>query len=77
MSSAESTNNEALLKQHVIPNDATVCFLDCKKAFDALTNNEKHYAHYLSRAGWYGSLICLIQVRQSTLDVRHSNHNSN
>jgi dipeptidyl-peptidase III len=50
------------VSQFIIPNDSTICLLECKKAFDALTNREKLYAHHLSRADWYGSLICLFQV---------------
>ena len=46
----------------IIPNDTPVILLKCDKAFGNLTEKEKLYAHYLSRADWYGSLICLLQV---------------
>jgi hypothetical protein len=61
MADTELTKVE--LSQFIIPNDASVCLLECKKAFEALTAKEKLYAHHLSRADWYGSLICLLQVR--------------
>jgi hypothetical protein len=60
MADTELTKQE--ISQFTIPNDATVCLLECKKAFEALTTREKLYAHHLSRADWYGSLICLLQV---------------
>lgn len=52
--------------QHVIPNSADFCLLDCKEAFDGLTDTEKKYAHYLARASWYGGLIVLYQVGKCT-----------
>jgi len=55
-------DSDVQLSQYIIPNEAAVCLLDCKKAFEALTSQEKMYAHHLSRADWYGSLICLLQV---------------
>ena len=35
--------------QFVLPNDNDVVLLECKTAFDALTNQEKMYAHYISQ----------------------------
>ena len=49
---------------YVFPNDVEFCLLDCKEAFDGLTSKEKKYAHYISRASWYGGLIVLYQVRK-------------
>ena len=49
--------------QFILPNDTGICLLDCKTAFSGLTTKEKNYAHYLGQASWYGSLICLYQVR--------------
>ena len=48
--------------QFILPNDTGICVLDCKTAFGGLTSKEKLYAHYISQASWYGSLICLYQV---------------
>ena len=47
---------------YILPNDTDICLLECQKAFQALTPKEKLYAHYLSRASWYGSMVCLLQV---------------
>lgn len=46
----------------LIPNDSPVVLLKCQSAFNNLTNKEKLYAHYQSRADWCGSLICLLQT---------------
>ncbi|EDV24047.1 uncharacterized protein TRIADDRAFT_63309 [Trichoplax adhaerens] len=35
---------------------------NCSVAFNELTNVEKHYAHYLSKASWEGSLIVFLQT---------------
>ena len=50
------------LSQYTVPNDTDVLLLDCKTAFNGLTTKEKLYAHYLGRASWEGSLICLLQL---------------
>ena len=54
-----------MASQFVIPNSADVCVLDCQTAFNGLTSKEKLYAHYLSQASWYGSLVCLFQVSKA------------
>ena len=36
--------------------------LECSKAFEALTSDERHYAHYLAQASFQGSLIVLLQT---------------
>uniref|UniRef100_A0A914VSE5 Dipeptidyl peptidase 3 n=1 Tax=Plectus sambesii TaxID=2011161 RepID=A0A914VSE5_9BILA len=47
---------------YILPNNTPVCNLDCKDAFTGLTDKEKRYAHYLSRASWNGSLIVYLQT---------------
>lgn len=53
---------ETDLSKFVLPNKQPVVSLDCTVAFKNLTNNEKLYAHYLSRAAWYGGLIVFFQT---------------
>lgn len=44
------------------PNETPVKLADCEKAFNGLSDKEKLYAHYLSKACFNGGLICLTQV---------------
>lgn len=56
-------NEENLdLSQYTIPTNTTINFLECQNAFEELTGEEKLYAHYLLKASWEGSLICLLQT---------------
>ncbi|XP_077361575.1 dipeptidyl peptidase 3 [Festucalex cinctus] len=48
--------------QYFLPNDIGVSALDCGEAFRLLSPQEKKYAHYLSRASWYGGLAVLLQT---------------
>ncbi|XP_074861753.1 dipeptidyl peptidase 3 [Carettochelys insculpta] len=48
--------------QYVLPNDVGLALLDCSEAFRLLLQSERLYAHYLSRACWYGGLIVLLQT---------------
>lgn len=48
--------------QFIISRDIDVNLLNCGTAFSGLTEKEKLYAHYLCRAAWEGSLICLLQT---------------
>jgi len=46
---------------HVVSNAVSVCQLECQEAFRQLADNEKKYAHYLSKACFEGGLIALFQ----------------
>eukprot|EP00095_Tigriopus_kingsejongensis_P000284 maker-scaffold816_size93094-snap-gene-0.13 protein:Tk00284 transcript:maker-scaffold816_size93094-snap-gene-0.13-mRNA-1 annotation:"AGAP004394-PA" len=48
--------------QFYLPNDQPIVTLDAAKAFQGLTEREQLYAHYLSRACFYGGLIVLVQT---------------
>ncbi|XP_053134914.1 dipeptidyl peptidase 3 isoform X2 [Hemicordylus capensis] len=48
--------------QYVLPNDIGIATLDCTEAFKLLSPEERLYAHYLSRACWYGGLVVLLQT---------------
>uniref|UniRef100_A0A4W4DY76 Dipeptidyl peptidase 3 n=1 Tax=Electrophorus electricus TaxID=8005 RepID=A0A4W4DY76_ELEEL len=48
--------------QYYLPNDIGIAALDCGEAFKLLSPKEKLYAHYLSRAAWYGGLVVLLQT---------------
>lgn len=45
-----------------LPNDTGICLLECRQAFEALSVQEKKYAHFIAQASWHGSLICLFQT---------------
>lgn len=48
--------------QYIISREVDINILNCGSAFSGLTEKEKLYAHYLCRASWEGSLICLLQT---------------
>ena len=50
------------LSPYLIPSDTPISRLDCKQAFEGLSDEEKRYAYHLSKASWEGALICLFQT---------------
>ncbi|KAK1150919.1 dipeptidyl peptidase 3 [Acipenser oxyrinchus oxyrinchus] len=48
--------------QYFLPNDVGISPLDCREAFQLLSPSEQLYAHYISRASWYGGLAVLLQT---------------
>ncbi|KAG8008069.1 Dipeptidyl peptidase 3 [Nibea albiflora] len=55
--------------QYYLPNDIGVSALDCREAFRLLSPQEKMYAHYLSRAAWYGGLAVLLQTSPESANI--------
>ncbi|KAM3868612.1 dipeptidyl peptidase 3 [Diretmus argenteus] len=55
--------------QYYLPNDIGVSALDCTEAFRLLSPREKMYAHYLSRAAWYGGLAVLLQTSPESANI--------
>uniref|UniRef100_A0A7N8YG57 Dipeptidyl peptidase 3 n=2 Tax=Mastacembelus armatus TaxID=205130 RepID=A0A7N8YG57_9TELE len=55
--------------QYYLPNDIGVSALHCGEAFHLLSPQEKMYAHYLSRAAWYGGLVVLLQTSPESADI--------
>merc|ERR1739844_367736 len=56
------SNTRYVPKTYAIPNDQPVVALDARTAFEKLTEREQLYAHYISRASFYGGLIVLLQT---------------
>ncbi|CAG2166263.1 unnamed protein product [Oppiella nova] len=52
----------AMSSPHIYTNDSLVVQLDAEKLFNGLTDEESLYAHYMSKASWFGSLINLFQT---------------
>uniref|UniRef100_A0A672G241 Dipeptidyl peptidase 3 n=1 Tax=Salarias fasciatus TaxID=181472 RepID=A0A672G241_SALFA len=55
--------------QYYLPNDIGISALDCGEAFRLLSPQEKLYAHYLSRAAWYGGLAVLLQTSPESANI--------
>lgn len=55
--------------QYYLPNDIGVSALDCSEAFRLLSPQEKMYAHYMSRAAWYGGLAVLVQTSPESANI--------
>ncbi|KAJ1351826.1 hypothetical protein KIN20_007977 [Parelaphostrongylus tenuis] len=47
---------------YILPNDSPICSLDCEVAFKGLSEKERKYAHYLSKASFTGALAVFLQV---------------
>lgn len=60
---------EGDLSNFTIPLDTPISRLEAGQSFKGLTNKEKLYCHYLSRAAWEGSHICLLQTSPESVPV--------
>ncbi|XP_061754696.1 dipeptidyl peptidase 3 isoform X1 [Nerophis ophidion] len=61
-SQVKTSNAKMVDSQYYLPNDIGISALGCTEAFRLLSSQEKMYAHYLSRASWYGGLAVLLQT---------------
>ena len=57
------------LSAYVIPPDTPISKLEAREAFEGLSEKEKHYCHFLSRASWEGSVICLLQTSPESAPI--------
>ncbi|KAL9655486.1 hypothetical protein ABK040_002154 [Willaertia magna] len=66
MVNLQSILNDEKLKHYVNPEKVPVTKLDVKEAWNALTDQQKLYAHYISRASLAGMRIVLHQVSEES-----------
>ncbi|GFU03940.1 dipeptidyl peptidase 3 [Nephila pilipes] len=59
---SRSLSSEKNMSSYIYPNNTPIIQLKCEDAFNQLTEKEKHYAHHLSKACWFGGLIDLFQT---------------
>ena len=57
------------VSQHTVPLDTLISCLDAARSFQGLAEREKLYCHYLSRAAWEGSYICLLQTSPESVPI--------
>lgn len=48
--------------QYVLPTDQPFVRLEIESAFNGLTEQEKLYAHHISKASWAGGLVTFLQT---------------
>jgi len=75
--SLNSSTSRHVPVSYTITNDQPVVALDARTAFEKLTEREQLYAHYLSRASFYGGLICLLQTSPESPGIFRLMHRIN
>ncbi|AYV76626.1 MAG: hypothetical protein Terrestrivirus10_10 [Terrestrivirus sp.] len=71
MSTTCYTNEDTkkTVKFHTLMSDPPVSVLNAKHAFDQLTDREKQYAYWMTKASWAGSPICYVQTSHESLGM--------
>ncbi len=57
------------ISNFTVPLDTPISRLEAGKSFTGLDEKEKLYCHYLSRAAWSGSQICLLQTSPESVPI--------
>ena len=58
--------SESVKAIHFADVNAPICRLEVKKHFETLTEKEKLYAHYISRASWEGTKVLAGQLSEES-----------
>lgn len=58
-----------VIEEHQVPVETPVYLLNCAAAWNALSDQEKLYAHYLSQASWAGTKICMRQLSVESIPI--------
>ncbi|KAJ3115351.1 bifunctional diacylglycerol diphosphate phosphatase/phosphatidate phosphatase [Phlyctochytrium bullatum] len=62
-------SEETFNLRYLTPTNAPVANLECKAHFDALTDKEKFYVHYISRVSWEGYPVMAAQMSPESLTL--------
>lgn len=57
------------LSSYTLPLNTPLSCLQAEEAFNGLSDKERLYCHYLSRAAWEGAPICLLQTSPESVPI--------
>ena len=57
------------LSSYTLPLNTPLSCLQAEEAFNGLSDKEKLYCHFLSRAAWEGAPICLLQTSPESVPI--------
>ncbi|KAI8139800.1 peptidase family M49-domain-containing protein [Fennellomyces sp. T-0311] len=58
-----------LMTRYLADENPPYCRLEAKPFFDSLSNDEKHYAHYMSRASFEGTRVIIAQTNPNAIPI--------